>query len=106
MKFLTSLLVASASLTSVSAFSSSSMFGVSRPSTTKAYLTPDPEFLSQLASQGEDAVRMIFLQCNDMECAQISGVKDAEGWSFQGGLDTDWKQTTTRVVSKAMVDTE
>mmetsp|Transcript_18164 Transcript_18164/g.25604 ORF Transcript_18164/g.25604 Transcript_18164/m.25604 type:complete len:109 (+) Transcript_18164:103-429(+) len=108
MKFFT--VVALGALASTSAFSSVSMFGVSkdihRSSTTKTFLTPDPEFLNHLAQHGEDAVRMVFLQCNDMECAQITGVKESGGWEFQGGLDGDWKQTTTRVVSRAMEDTE
>jgi len=66
----------------------------------------DPEFLMHLAQHAEDSTRIVIQQCDGQECREIYGVRDHLGWTFDGGLAGDWKQTTLRVVSRYGEDCE
>mmetsp|Transcript_22425 Transcript_22425/g.48724 ORF Transcript_22425/g.48724 Transcript_22425/m.48724 type:complete len:107 (-) Transcript_22425:91-411(-) len=103
-----SALIAALASSSAAAFSPAPAFGVSNAMTsTQTFMrNPDPEFLMHLAQHAEDSTRIVIQQCDGQECREIYGVRDHLGWTFDGGLAGDWKQTTLRVVSRYGEDCE
>ncbi len=44
----------------------------------------DPEALYQVATHAGDAVRLVFLECNGVECHIVDGCKEGDYWNFEG----------------------
>lgn len=100
MKFLSLLLLT----TSTAAFTAPS-FGVRL--STKAFTVPnDPDFLNKIAQDGDDAVRVVYQECDPQECTTGSAVKDDDGWHFKDGLEGDREVVSRKVLMWEKEDTE
>mmetsp|Transcript_16882 Transcript_16882/g.36809 ORF Transcript_16882/g.36809 Transcript_16882/m.36809 type:complete len:99 (+) Transcript_16882:101-397(+) len=65
---------------------------------------PDPDFMNHLATDGEDAVRVVFQECDEQkECAIVEGVKQDDTWTFEEGIDT---ATNRKILMWEKEDTE
>mmetsp|Transcript_12438 Transcript_12438/g.23389 ORF Transcript_12438/g.23389 Transcript_12438/m.23389 type:complete len:110 (-) Transcript_12438:217-546(-) len=95
-------------LGSAAAFSSPSVFGISRvtsrPTTTKTFQT-DQGMINHLEQNGEDVVRAVLLECDQEECTMVDATHDSEGWHFENGLPAG-KETRSEILMLDIDDTE
>ncbi|GAX28245.1 hypothetical protein FisN_27Hh105 [Fistulifera solaris] len=56
----------------------------SRPHNIPHNMVYDPEALYQVATHAGDAVRLVFLECNGVECHIVDGCKEGDYWNFEG----------------------
>jgi hypothetical protein len=53
-----------------------------------------------------DALRVVFMECNQEGCAMAEGVKDSTGWHVSGGLEAGAGGEVKKVLMMEMEDTE
>jgi len=45
---------------------------------------------------GEDAVKVIYQECDVEECSMVEGVKEGDEWHFEGEEEEDNKEVVSR----------
>lgn len=66
----------------------------------------DPEVVHHIAQMGEEAARVVLMECDQEECVMVDGWKEMDGWHFSEGLQEGHGPHNHKVLMWDLDDTE